>query len=57
MKTINNCMKHRKSISEFVANLAKENYAAARDNLRDVVVEKMKDRIRDIEKEHKENRK
>lgn len=37
-------------ITNFVKNLISENYAVARENLRDIMVSKLKDRIRNIER-------
>jgi hypothetical protein len=43
-------MKQKKAIAKFVKNLMCENYAGARENLRDIMVEKLKDRIRNVER-------
>lgn len=48
-------MKTKKFIDKFIRDVVNENYATARDNLHNIIVEKMKNRIRNIEKEHKEN--
>lgn len=42
-------MKQKEFINRFIKNLMCENYAEARDNLKDIMIEKVKSRIREIE--------
>ena len=43
-------MKEKQFINDFIKNITEEKFALAKDSLRSVVVEKMKTRIRAVEK-------